>query len=117
SSAVLPTFTISKAASMRGQIRSIQACRNIKSISVVDTARVKLRVRLAPKALFHGSLGHRPRNSNRRVNEALKARFDWVRRSNACWRRIALSALGPLNCTINPGALPQAVHDVTRLWR
>jgi hypothetical protein len=102
---------------MRGRIRSIQACRNIKSISVVDTARVKLRVRLAPKALFHGSLGHRPRNPNRPVNKALKARFNWLRRSNACCRRIALSALGPLNCTINPGALPQAVHHVTRLWR
>jgi len=30
-------------------------------------------------ALLHESLGHRPRNSNRPVNEALKARFNWVR--------------------------------------
>src|SRR6266516_8204962 len=33
-------------------------------------------IRLALKALSHVSLGHRPRNSNRRVKSALKARFN-----------------------------------------
>jgi hypothetical protein len=31
---------------------------------------------LAPKAQFATSLGQRPRNSNRRVTQALKARFN-----------------------------------------
>jgi hypothetical protein len=34
------------------------------------------RIGLAPKARSHASLGHRPRNSIAKVNEALKARFN-----------------------------------------
>jgi hypothetical protein len=30
---------------------------------------------LAPKALYHGSLGHRPRNPIIKVRQTLKARF------------------------------------------
>jgi hypothetical protein len=68
-------------------------------------------MRLAPKALYHDSLGHRPRNPITQAKQALKARF--CRRVRQCqnenndrnesrFQRLCL--LGD----VNPGAMPQA---------
>ncbi len=57
-------------------------------------------IRLALKALSHVSLGHHPRNSNRHVKSALKARFNRAESDS----RFQRGCLG----TINPGAMPQA---------
>jgi len=57
------------------------------------------------------------RGTDRAENAALKARFNWgpsIKRALTLNR--AFSA-GAFDCTIQPGALPQAARDVTRLWR
>ena len=55
--------------------------------------------------------------TDRAVNAALKARFNWgpsIKRALTLNRAFSARAF---DCTIQPGALPQAVRDVTRLWR
>jgi len=62
---------------------------------------------LAPKPLSHPSLGHRPRNSNRRLNKRYKrASIERADRTGAgSESRFQRSHF---LCALNPGALPQA---------
>jgi len=60
---------------------------------------------LAPSALFHGSLGQRPRNSNYIGNQALKARFSLTEEPRLDETRFQRFYPGRFNF---PGALPQA---------